>query len=81
MEKNIKLKFFEDSLVQRVVDFTELKFASKAEAKEKINVLKTEIKKIYKEKDDSLKQHIKKQLVELKQNHIKTFLGLEIKFL
>ena len=55
MEKIIKMKFFDDSLVQRVADFSDLKFASKAEAKEKINPFKNEIKKIYQDKDNSWK--------------------------
>lgn len=79
MEKIIKMKFFDDSLVQRVADFSDLKFASKAEAKEKINPFKNEIKKIYQDKDNLLKQEIKNGLVELKQKHLKTLADLDTK--
>ena len=75
----IKMKFFEDSLVQRVAEFSELEFASKSEAKEKINTFKNEVKNIYLEKDNLLKQEIKNQLVVLKENHLKTLASYDEK--
>ena len=75
----IKMKFFDDTLVQRVAEFSELKFSSKEEAKEKIGAFKNEVKNIYKEKDTSLKAEIKKQLGELKQKHLNELKSLDNK--
>ena len=62
---NVIFNFFDQALVQRVIDFTE-----DAKTKESINTLKEEIKKIYEAKDAELKQYIKEQLVALKQAHV-----------
>ena len=65
---NVSLRFFDQALVQRVIDFTEL--SNDAKTKEKANALKEEIKNIYLKKDVELKQYIKEQLVVLQQQHI-----------
>ena len=64
---NISFKYFDQSLVQRVIDFTELNADKKT--KELIKSLGAEIKGLYLEKDEELKQYIKDQLVVLKQKH------------
>ena len=63
---NVSFKFFDQALVQRVINFTELN----EKTKESIKALSEEIKNIYITKDADLKQEIKNQLVILKQNHI-----------
>ena len=65
---NVIFNFFDQALVQRVIDFTEL--SEDAKTKESINTLKEEIKNIYETKDAELKQYIKEQLVALKQAHV-----------
>ena len=65
---NVSFRFFDQALVQRVIDFTEL--SDDAKTKEKTNALKEEIKNIYLKKDVELKQYIKEQLVVLQQQHI-----------
>ena len=65
---NIAFKYFDQSLVQRVIDFSEL--AADKKTKEETKSFSAEIKGIYLEKDKELKQHIKEQLVALKQQHI-----------
>ena len=79
MEQNTKVsfRFFDQALVQRVIDFTEL--SDDAKTKEKTNVLKEEIKNLYLEKDIALKQYIKEQLIVLKQQHTANVEGLEKK--
>ena len=49
---NVIFNFFDQALVQRVIDFTEL--SEDAKTKESINTLKEEIKKIYEAKDAEL---------------------------
>ena len=70
MENNNKIsfKYFDQSLVQRVIDFTDLTADKKT--KENVKAFSEEIKGIYLKKDDELKQHIKEQLVILKQAHL-----------
>ena len=51
---NVSLKFFDDALVQRVIDFTELSDDKKT--KENINALTEEIKNLY-----SAKTHLNNQ--------------------
>ena len=79
MEQNTKVsfRFFDQALVQRVIDLTEL--SDDAKTKEKTNVLKEEIKNLYLEKDIALKQYIKEQLIVLKQQHTANVEGLEKK--
>ena len=79
MEKttNVSFNFFDQTLVQRVIDFTEL--SDEAKTKEAVTALKEEIKGIYQSKDTALKQHIKEQLVALKQAHIANIEGLDKK--
>ena len=72
---NVSLKFFDDALVQRVIDFTELSDDKKT--KENINALTEEIKNLYSAKDADLKQHIKEQLVVLKQEHHNNIVELD----
>ena len=61
----ISFKYFDQSLVQRVIDFTELTADKKT--KEATKAFSEEIKGIYNKKDNELKQHIKEQLPVLKQ--------------
>lgn len=72
---NVSLKYFDDALVQRVIDFTELSDDKKT--KENIKTLSEEIKNIYVTKDTELKQYIKEQLVVLKQAHHNNILELD----
>ena len=65
---NVSFRFFDQALVQRVIDFTEL--SDDAKTKEKTTALKEEIKNIYLQKDVELKQYIKEQLVALQKQHI-----------
>ena len=65
---NITFKYFDQSLVQRVIDFTELTADKKT--KESIKVFSEEIKVIYLEKDRELKQNINDQLIALKREHL-----------
>ncbi|MBE5952441.1 MAG: hypothetical protein E7260_12820 [Lachnospiraceae bacterium] len=64
---NVSFEYFEQALVQRVIEFVDLSAAEKT--KEKINALKEEIKSSYLKKDAELKQYIKEQLVVLKKAH------------
>ena len=54
---NVSFEYFEQALVQRVIEFVDLSAAEKT--KEKINALKEEIKSSYLKKDAELKQYIK----------------------
>ncbi len=65
---NITFKYFDQSLVQRVIDFTELSADKKT--KESTKVFSEEIKAIYLKRDRELKQHISDQLIALKQAHL-----------
>ena len=71
MENNtiVSFKYFDQALVQRVIDFTELNVDKKSK-KEAAKILKTDIKAIYCEKDEALKETIKEQLAAAKQAHI-----------
>ena len=77
MENNNKIsfKYFDQSLVQRVIDFTDLTADKKT--KENVKAFSEEIKGIYLKKDDELKQHIKEQLVILKQAHLNNLKELD----
>lgn len=79
MEKNVNASFdfFDQALVQRVIDFTELSIDKKT--KENIKALEDEIKNIYLEKDAELKQQTKEQLIVLKQTHQNNIVQLEKK--
>ena len=72
---NISFKFFDQALVQRVIEFTELSGDKKT--KEAIKALSQEIKAIYLEKDAAMKQHIQQQLPVLKQAHQNNIAQLE----
>ncbi len=72
---NISFKYFDQSLVQRVIDFTELDAEQKT--KDLKQQLCSEIKEAYLEKDRELKQYIKDQLPVVKQNHIDNLKALE----
>ena len=56
---NVSFRFFDQALVQRVIDFTEL--SADAKTKENTNTLKEEIKNVYLKKDTEIKQYIKEQ--------------------
>jgi len=75
--RNVSFKFFEQTLVQRVIDFTDLSAAEKTN--EKINALKEEIKNCYLKKDADLKESTKGQLVDLKKAHQDNITQLEKK--
>ena len=77
MEQNVTVRFayFDQDLVQRVIDFTELSDDKKT--KETVKAFSEEIKNIYLAKDAELKQHIQEQLAALKQAHQKTLLELD----
>ena len=72
---NVSFKYFDQSLVQRVIDFTELTADKKT--KESIKAFSEEIKGIYLKKDEELKQLIKEELVTLKQEHLKNLAELD----
>ena len=72
---NVSFLFFDQALVQRVIDFTDLSDDKKT--KEQIKAFSEEIKGIYLTKDAELKQHIKEQLPVLKQAHLNTLAQLE----
>ena len=74
---NVVFHFFDQTLVQRVIDFTELSDDTKT--REKVSALKEEIKNIYLKKDAELKQYIKEQLVAIKQTHLANVEQLEKK--
>ena len=69
MEKNttVSFSFFDQALVERVINFTEDQGLQTKENKE---VLKQEIKNIYIKLDNELKQNIASQLVGLKEEHL-----------
>ena len=77
MEQNATVRFayFDQTLVQRVIDFTELSDDKKT--KEAVKALSEEIKNIYLAKDAELKKDIQEQLVTLKQEHLKTLAQLD----
>lgn len=77
MEQNVTVRFeyFDQALVQRVIDFTELSGDKKT--KETVKSFSEEIKGIYLTKDAELKQHIQDQLASLKQEHQKTLAELD----
>ena len=64
---NVSFVYFDQALVQRVIDFTE--YSSDKKTKEAIKAFSAEIKGIYLTKDAELKQHINAQLPVLKQAH------------
>jgi len=72
---NVSFKFFDQTLVQRVIEFIDLSDAEKT--KETKETLNAEIKKSYLEKDAAMKQHIKEQLVDLKKAHQENIAQLE----
>ena len=77
MEQNttVSFKFFDASLVQHVIDFTELSGGKKT--REAIKALSEEITGVYSKADTELKQHIKQQLPVLKQAHQNTLAQLD----
>lgn len=77
MENNkiVEFSFFDQSLVNRVVDFQEADESQKT--KENQLAFKNEIKQIYKEKDLALKEEIAKGLVSLKEEHVNNVKELE----
>ena len=72
---NVSFKYFDESLVQRVINFTEL--AADKKTKEATKAFSEEIKGIYNKKDNELKQHIKEQLAILKQAHLNNLKELD----
>ena len=74
---NVSFRFFDQTLVQRVIDFTEL--SADAKTKENSNPLKEEIKNVYLKKDNELKQYITEQLVALKKEHLSNLEQLDKK--
>lgn len=72
---NVSFIFFDQALVQRVIDFTELSDDKKT--KETIKALSEEIKGIYLKNDADLKRHIQDQLPVLKQAHHNNIAKLE----
>lgn len=64
---NVSFLFFDQALVQRVIEFTELSEDKKT--KELVKTFSKEIKDIYLKKDADLKQHIQQQLPVMKQAH------------
>ena len=77
MEQNVNVifNFFDQALVQRVIDFTELSDDKKT--KEAVKAFSEEIKAIYLKKDAELNQQIKDQLPVLKQEHQQNIAQLE----
>ena len=69
---NISFKYFDQALVQRVIDFSEVN-----QPKDKIRAFSEEIKGIYLKKDAEMKQHIKEQLASLKQRHYDNLKALD----
>ena len=69
---NISFKYFDQALVQRVIDFSEAN-----QPKENVKAFHDEIKAIYIKKDEELKKDIKEQLVALKQNHLNNLKELD----
>ena len=65
---NISFKYFDQSLVQRVIDFSEL--ADDKKTKESVKTFCDEIKGIYLKKDGELNQQIKGELATLKDQHL-----------
>ena len=61
---NVSLKFFDDALVQRVIDFTELSDDKKT--KENINALCEEIKNLYNSRKQEYEQKFKEHEEEIK---------------
>ncbi|MBE6974269.1 MAG: hypothetical protein E7436_02100 [Ruminococcaceae bacterium] len=68
MEQNMNVcfKFFDQALVQRVIDFA----GDGRKTKEQIKAFSAEIKNLYLEKDAAMKQQIREQLAALKQAHL-----------
>ena len=64
---NVSFKYFDESLVQRVKDFANLPQDTKTD--EGIKEFTAEIKALYTEKDNELKQSIKAELVTMKKEH------------
>ena len=75
MEQNVNFKFFDEALVQRVIDFTELPETGKT--KEAVKALADELKGLYSEKDATLKAQTKEQLVSLKKTHQEKLVQLD----
>ena len=75
MEQNVNFKFFDEALVQRVIDFTELPETGKT--KEAVKALADELKGLYAEKDATLKAQTKEQLVSLKKAHQEKLVQLD----
>ena len=72
---NVSFVFFDQALVQRVIDFTES--SGGKQTKETVSALSEEIKAVYLKQDENLKQQIREQLPLLKQNHQQTLAQLE----
>ena len=71
----VKFDFFDQSLVERVVNYQETDESLKT--KESKKVLVDEIKQIYKDLDSKLKEEIKGKLVVAKEDHINNVNAIE----
>lgn len=78
MENNtiVKFNFFDNSLVERVINFQESDESLKT--KENIESLKNEIKDVYLKLDNDLKIDISNKLVTSKEQHLQNIKNLEI---
>lgn len=76
MEEKMIVNFiyFDEALVRRVIDFSELGESEKS--KESVKALADEIKGIYREKDAALKLEIKEKLAKAKADHAETLAKL-----
>lgn len=70
----VSFKYFDQSLVQRVIDFADLSDDSKT--KESIKAFSEELKSIYQKKDAELKLTIKKQLTAAKKSYLEALEAL-----
>ena len=70
----VSFKYFDQSLVQRVIDFADLSDDSKT--KESIKAFSEELKSIYQKKDAELKLTIKEQLTAAKKSHLEALEAL-----
>ena len=69
----VELSFFDQALVQRIIEFQE----SNDKTKEEKEALVQEIKNIYNQKDLELKEYITKELVNIKENYLQTIKDLD----
>lgn len=78
MENNtiVKFNFFDNSLVERVINFQESDESLKT--KENVKSLKNEIKDVYLKLDNDLKIDISNKLITSKEQHLQNIKNLEI---